>query len=146
VTVFIDTNVVVYSIDTRTPAKKIGSSQWLRELSSRNALVVNQQVLREAYRVIAAKHRIVSVHNARKIVLDLLPLATAPDGAELWELAWSLQDRYRTGWWDSLLLSSAIAAGCRWFLTEDRGIAPSISEIVIVDAFSADMSTILDVI
>jgi hypothetical protein len=41
------------------------------------------------------------------------------------------------------LLSSAIAAGCRWFLTEDRGIPSTISEIVIVDAFSADMGTVL---
>lgn len=84
-----------------------------------------------------------SVDVARQVVLGLLPLATAPDGAEFWELAWSLQDRYRIGWWDSLLLSSAIAAGCRWFLTEDRGIPSTISEIVIVDAFSADMGTVL---
>ncbi len=143
-TVFVDTNIIVYSIDKTTSKRQMVAARWLNELASRESLIINQQVLRETYRVITEKQRLVSVDDARHVVLGLLPLATAPDGSELWELAWFLQDRYRTGWWDSLLLSSAIAAGCRWFLTEDRGIPLSISEIVVVDAFSVDMGTVLN--
>ncbi len=144
--VFVDTNVIGYMRDVRNVQKRLKARDWLVELQERNALVINQQVLRETYRVLTEKLRLQPASSIREAVLDLLPLATAPDGAELWELAWSLQDRYRTGWWDSLLLSSAITAGCRWFLTEDRGIPLSISEIIVVDAFSVDMSTVLNAI
>ena len=58
----------------------------------------------------------------------------------------SLEDDDRVGMWSRLPLSSDIVSGCRWFLTKDRGIALFISEIVIVDAFSVEMSTVLDAI
>ena len=32
--------------------------------------------------------------------------------------AWDLQDRYRLGYWDALILSSAHQQGCRYLLTE----------------------------
>jgi predicted nucleic acid-binding protein len=144
VSVFIDTNIFVYMRDVRHEAKRKVARDWLLQLQVRNAAMINQQVLRETYRVFTEKLHLQPTVATRQAVLDLLPLATAPDGAELWELAWAMQDRYQTGWWDSLLLSSAIAAGCRWFLTEDRGIPSIISEIVIVDAFSADMGTVLN--
>lgn len=45
-TVFIDANIVVYSVDTAASPKTSLSAQWLHTLSSREALVINQQVLR----------------------------------------------------------------------------------------------------
>ena len=35
------------------------------------------------------------------------------------EQAWALQDRYGVQFRDALLLASANAANCRWFLSED---------------------------
>jgi predicted nucleic acid-binding protein len=97
VSVFIDTNIIAYMRDIRDVQKRLLAREWLVELQRRDAAVINQQVLREAYRVLVDKMKQEPITSLRQAALDLLPLATAPDGAELWELAWSLQDRCRTG-------------------------------------------------
>jgi predicted nucleic acid-binding protein len=43
----------------------------------------------------------------------------APSGYEVMRQTWRIQDATKFGWWDCTLLSSALLAGAKSFLSED---------------------------
>lgn len=57
--------------------------------------------------------------------------------------AWHLQDRYKLSFWDSLLLASAIAAGCSIFLSEDMNGDQRIESLTIVNPFTTTPDAVL---
>jgi len=118
--VFVDSTTILYSQDRRYPAKQARSTKWLKTLLSSNELVVSHQVLNETYAVVRRKPDFVDWRpSVRAFIQDILAWATPPlDGQALGE-AWALEDRYRIGFWDSMVLVSANRAGCAYFLSED---------------------------
>jgi predicted nucleic acid-binding protein len=59
------------------------------------------------------------------------------------EKAWALQDRYKIGFYDSLLIAAALAAGCTFFLSEDMNSGQKIEALTIVDPFSVAPEAVL---
>lgn len=57
--------------------------------------------------------------------------------------AWALQDRHKLGFWDALLLASAIAAGCTIFLSEDMNGGQKIGALSIVNPFTTTPEAVL---
>ena len=49
--------------------------------------------------------------------------------------AWRLEDRYGVSFWDSLLLASANAAGCDYFLSEDLNDGQAYGGVTVIDPF-----------
>jgi len=119
-TVFVDSNVVIYSMDRLNPEKRSDAQAWLRRLGPSDLMVMSPQVLNEAYAVLTLKHRLDPVADGvRALLVRFERWVTAPLDFDTVLAAWALQDRYRVGIWDALLLASANAAGCAHFLTED---------------------------
>ncbi|HEX6866962.1 MAG TPA: PIN domain-containing protein [Caulobacteraceae bacterium] len=93
---------------------------WLRRLGSFDLATMSPQVLNEAYFVLTHKHGLHPEHDGvRSTLLDLSRWVTAPLDLDVIQAGWLLQDRYGVRIWDALLLASANAAGCRYFLSED---------------------------
>lgn len=119
-TVFVNSNVVIYSLDRLSPEKRGGARAWLSRLGPSDQLVMSPQVLNEAYAVLTLKLRLDPVANGVRAVLARFERwVTAPLEFDTVVAAWALQDRYGLRIWDALLLASANAAGCTYFLTED---------------------------
>lgn len=117
--VFVDTNVLIYTRDTEAPTKSLRSQMWLSHLTDRDGLILNAQVLNEAYVVLIGRRRRVPRSEARQFVAPLRRFATAPVGLTLLASAWRIEDAAMVAWYDALLLASANAAGCTHFLSED---------------------------
>lgn len=119
-TVFVDSNIVVYSMDRLSPEKRGSAQAWLRHLGHSDLIVMSPQVLNEAYAVLTLKHRLDPVADGvRSMLVRFERWVTAPLDFDTVLAAWALQDRYGIRIWDALLLASANAAGCAHFLTED---------------------------
>jgi predicted nucleic acid-binding protein len=120
VTIFVDTNVHLYAKDTRDAGKQGRANEWLSWCWTRRTGRISTQVLNELYSNAITRFRSgVTPEKAREQV-RMLRLWQPPhldtytvDGA------WVMQDRYKLGYWDALILSSAQQQGCNYLLSED---------------------------
>ena len=56
------------------------------------------------------------------------------------EGAWNLQDTYKLSWWDALIVSAALLAGCRYLLTEDLQEGQELETLVVLNPFRTSPS------
>jgi predicted nucleic acid-binding protein len=118
--VFVDSNVVVYVLAGREPEKRRKAQAWLKRLGPSDLLTLSPQVLNEAYAVLTLKYGLHPVEDGvRATLAHYMRWAEAPLDVNVITAGWSLQDRYGVRIWDALLLASANAAACRYFLSED---------------------------
>ncbi len=139
---FLDTNVVIYGLDPRDPERQARCAAWLSQAAQTNSLTICPQVCNET-RSVAVRKLKISPREAHRAVLGLLPWCTAPYGAEEIREAVRLVERWRLSWWDGLLIASALAAGCDYFITADAQSAPVIEGLRIVDPMRLDPSELL---
>ena len=118
--VFVDTNVFVYARDAREPSKQPIAAEWLQHLWAEQSGRTSTQVLSEYYVTVTRKLAPgLPVDDAWDDVQSLLswrPIAT--DDAVL-RRGHDIEQRYRLGWWDSLIVAAAILQGCPLLLSED---------------------------
>jgi predicted nucleic acid-binding protein len=67
----------------------------------------------------------------------------APFGAETLEGAFALEDRYGVRFWDALLLASANAAGCDYFLSEDLNDGQTYGRVSVINPFRHSYQDVL---
>ncbi len=141
--VFVDTNVALYLKDPRDPIKLRRANEWVRVLLDSQSLIVSPQVLNEMYFVGMRKFPQVPRAELRDFVRDFLPACTAPLDAAVVSDAFGIEEAHRFHWWDCVIVASALAAGCRYLLTEDMQHGRVIGELMILNPFAAAPAEIL---
>ena len=141
-TVFVDTNVLVYRHDSSDPAKQARADEWYVYLWRSRSGRLSVQVLQELYATLSRKLKPgMEAAKARRIVRALG--AWEPQGIDLAtiERAWILEQHNSLSWWDALIVAAAQTTGCRILLTEDLQDGQAFGEVRVVDPFaSADRS------
>jgi predicted nucleic acid-binding protein len=132
---FVDTNVLIYSIDNRLPAKKERAVSWLEALGRRDAIVLSPQSLNEFYSVATLRLGLPRNASTRDLIRKLARWCNAPLDAEATWQAWSIEDQTGYRFFDCLLIASATRAGCRCFLSEDLQHERRIGELTILNPF-----------
>jgi predicted nucleic acid-binding protein len=132
--VFIDTNVLIYAIDSRTPVKRERALAWLDALSARSLARINLQVLNEVAHALMRKQAL-PISVIRSYWEAFAAWGDTPLNDDIVELAWSI--RHATGyqWFDCILLSSAEFLGCGFFLTEDLNHQRVVGSLTILNPF-----------
>ena len=117
--IFVDTEVLLASVDDRDPTRQACAREWLVCCWQGRCGRISSQVLNELYNQAIQRFDGPQVlqqvrGQVRRLRVWLPPHLDAytVDGA------WDLQDRYRLGYWDALIVSSAHQQGCRYLLTE----------------------------
>lgn len=142
--VFVDTNVLVYWLDSADATKQQAASTWLQELWSRRAGRLSFQVLLEFYVTVTQKLATqVEAQEARAITQSLLAWDPLVTDRRTIAGAWALQDRYQLSWWDALIVASAQLAGCRYLLTEDLQHGQDLGGVEVVNPFQASAEQLL---
>jgi len=135
-TVFVDTNVLVYSRDASDPGKQARAMDWVSRLWKERAGRLSFQLLAEFYVTVTRKlDPGMDARTAREDVRALLawkPISTDPG---ILEGAWRIGDRYGISWWDSLIVSAAEAAECGILLTEDLQDGQALGPLRVVNPF-----------
>jgi predicted nucleic acid-binding protein len=93
-------------------------------------------VLNETYWVIVRKPVFAQARPQIQAYLqDYARWATAPLTAETLTEAFAFEDRYGVRFWDALLLASANAASCDYFLSEDLNDGQVYGRVTAINPF-----------
>ena len=132
--VFVDTNVLLYALDTSNPTKQAAAQMWRAELWHARRGRISCQVLQEFYVQVYRKWP-AAVDDARAEVHDLLAWQPVAVTGPLIEAAWRVQDRFRISFWDALIVAAAKAASCAHLLTEDLQAGQDFDGLLTISPF-----------
>jgi predicted nucleic acid-binding protein len=134
---FIDTNVFIYHLDTTDSRKHAVAERIVREALATGNACISYQVVQECLNVALRKAQVALSTEAARSYLDavLAPLMQVSAGESLYHRALDVQTRWRYGFYDSLIVASAMTAGCRTLLSEDLQHGQRLEGLRIVDPF-----------
>jgi predicted nucleic acid-binding protein len=133
---FVDTNVLIYAHDVDAQGKHIAAKSVLRELWSQRNGVLSAQVLQEFYVNVTRKipHPI-SKESARSVVGNYEVWCIDTTSAEI-SKAFQFEDMAKIGFWDALIVASALKSGAGRILSEDLNAGQMIAGIRIENPFA----------
>ena len=143
-TVFVDTNVLVYARDRSEPEKQRRAAEWMANLWETGLGRLSYQVIQEYYVTLTSKlDPPRSTEDAREDVAALGAWRPTSIDQRTIEGAWEIQDRYGYSWWDALIVAAALQSGCRYLLTEDLQTGQGIETMTIISPFADEPEKIL---
>lgn len=132
--VFVDTNVLVYTVDVGDPEKHRSAQEWEEWLWKSRLGRTSFQVLQEFFVAVTRKQP-EAREAARKEIRNLLIWQPQPMEPAVLELGWKIQDRYQLSFWDSMIVAAAKALDCGYLLTEDLEAGQQLDGILVVNPF-----------
>ena len=131
--VFIDTNVLIYGYSDDEPDKRQRAIDCVRS----GEAWISTQVLNETINVLKRKFSL-SYSQIRDAVQELsegFPIVLV--SVNTIEMALNLAERYQYSYFDSLILASALEAGCQILYSEDLHDGQRIeNQLMIINPFS----------
>ncbi len=133
--IFFDTNVLIYLLDLTDDAKRGRADSLVQDSLSRSNGCISYQVVQETLNILATK--LGATAEEMRTMLDeiLAPLWSVQPTIELYRRGLDLRVRYGYSFYDSLIVSAALEAGCTQLYTEDLQHGQRIGELTIVDPF-----------
>jgi predicted nucleic acid-binding protein len=131
---FVDTNVVIYSVDASDPGKHARAREWMAALWAANSGRLSWQVLNEFYANATGKLKTPAV-RARENVETLAMWRPVGFGLGVVHRAWYWSDRGGVAYWDSLILAAAESTGCKYLLSEDFQAGQKFGDLTVLDPF-----------
>jgi predicted nucleic acid-binding protein len=133
--IFVDTNVLIYAIETHGPNRS--KSRVALSVVRRPDVCLSTQVLGEFYRAVTSPRR-----------ERALPHNDAVSWVQLWkrfdvrtitvahvDLALELVGRFRLNYFDALILAAARLAGCRKVFSEDMNAGQDYAGVCVENPF-----------
>jgi predicted nucleic acid-binding protein len=133
-TAFVDTNILIYAADEGTPIPR--KTRIARELLLQRDLCISVQVLNEF--TVNARHPKkldLSKEQESDWLRQWLRLRVFPLTVNTYLDALRIHLHHRLSHWDSLILSSAINAGCSFLYSEDLNAGQEIDSVRIINPF-----------
>ncbi len=132
---FVDTNVLIYAHDIDSGAKHQMAKSVLKMLWSERTGVLSLQVLQEFYVNVTRKIATPLPKDLARLVVNnyaIWCIETTP--AEI-DAAFRIEDESRIGFWDALIISSALKSGATRIVSEDFNAGQRISGILVENPF-----------
>ena len=133
---FVDTNVVIYSVDPADKRKQRAARFWMDALWAETRGSISWQVLHEFY-VNAVRKLGTPAESARSLVQALATWRPVDTTLGLAERAWHWTDEASVSYWDALIISAAERAGCSRLLSEDFQEGRRFGSVTVVNPFRA---------
>ena len=132
---FLDTNVLVYSVDGGVPEKQQQARRLIAESLTSGNGCISYQVVQETVNVLIGKIGM-PIDMVRPFVDEvLIPLWQVHPTGSLYYSAMSLHGRYGFSFYDSLIVAAAIEAGCTRLYSEDMQHGQQIQRLTILNPF-----------
>ena len=129
---FVDTNVLAFAFDARSPPEQGIAHDIIRE----PAMVLSTQVLSELYVTLTRKLKPqVPAEAAASFIRGLRACRIVPVTGDLVEAAMETCQRYQLSYWDGLIIESTAAVGCDTLLSEDLTHGQVIHGVTIINPF-----------
>ena len=118
---FLDSNVFIYSFDESAPEKAHEALRLIRRAHDSRQGVISFQVIQEFFQF-ALRRSVPPMASAdaddylKKVLIPLTRIHSSPG---LYSEALHVQSRYRLSWYDALIVTEALEAGCGTLYSED---------------------------
>jgi predicted nucleic acid-binding protein len=134
---FVDSNIFIYLLDETNPRKRDTARQVVRTALAEGSACISHQVIQETLQVMTGKLKVpVTFEDARRFLEEtLVPLWRVMPSTKLYQRSLEVQQRYRYGFYDSLIIAAALEGGCRRLLSEDFQHGQQIEGLRIEDPF-----------
>ncbi len=118
---FFDTNILVYMFDKSEKEKNKISKKLIKGLRNKANLFISAQVLNEFVTIVTKKIENPITFDKLKKILDIIQKVfwISPLSWDDTFMAVEIKLRYQYAFWDSLIISSAMANTCKKLYTED---------------------------
>jgi predicted nucleic acid-binding protein len=118
---FLDTNIFVYTFDTKAPAKAKRAARLIRQAADTGEGVVSYQVVQEFFNVAFRRFsRPMNVAEAEQYLITVFrPLLAVHSSPTLYVEALRVSGKYRLSWYDSIIAAAALQAQCGMLYSED---------------------------
>jgi predicted nucleic acid-binding protein len=131
---FLDTNILVYSVDGNDPVKQGIARKILIEALVSREYLISAQVLNEFSNIALLKLKM-SIQEVRRFVEIFGQINVVSIDRSWTEKALSLKEKFGTQFFDSLLLVAAEENGCDTILTEDLNDGQMYGSVKAIDPF-----------
>ncbi|MGA2412536.1 MAG: PIN domain-containing protein [Candidatus Binataceae bacterium] len=129
---FFDTNVLLYLL-----SEEVAKADRVEELLKAGG-IISVQVLNE-FAAVAVRKLAMRVAEIKEILAIIRAVCSVhPLDVETHELGLKLAERYRYSIYDSMIIASALRAGCLTVFSEDFQHGRKIDRLMIVDPFRGD--------
>jgi predicted nucleic acid-binding protein len=135
--VFIDTNVLLYTLDASNPLKRALALRWRDALWQSQTGRLSWQVLNEFYSNATRKIGAPAI-TIRRLVEAYTRWKPRGFSLQLTQRAWYWTDHARINYWDALILAAAERSGCRWLLSEDFTHKRKYGSVEAINPFLAE--------
>lgn len=115
---FLDTNILVYSVDGKNPAKQVRARKVVIDAIKGGDYLISSQILNEFSNVALLKLQM-TVLEVRKFVSMFKRINVVSLDSEWTEQALDIKGRYGIQFFDALIVAAAEANGCDEIFTED---------------------------
>jgi predicted nucleic acid-binding protein len=136
--IFVDTNILLYSRDASEPPKQVIAARRLDELWERHNGKVSLQVLNEYFVNVTRKlNPGLSPDEAWDDIEALSAWDPLPMDMPLLQRGYAVTRRYGLSWWDALIVAAAEATGSTTILSEDLSHGAQYFGITVENPFLA---------
>lgn len=134
---FLDTNIIVYSFDRRSPKKRDRAQVLIEEALRTGKGRISYQVVQEFLNVATRKFETPITASDAEIYLQnvLEPLCDIYASPLLFQQALGIAERWHYSYYDSLIIAAASSADCEILYSEDLQHGQSIGKLKIVNPF-----------
>jgi predicted nucleic acid-binding protein len=134
--VCVDSNVLIYALDPMKTIKPTVCETWLNQLALTGQIALSPQAMNETINILIKRG--VKRDEIEQLVGPFFSYISHPIDQAVIHRALIIFARYKTSWWDALMLGWAAQAGCGAFLTEDSQSASVIEGVQIVSPFAME--------
>ena len=134
--VFFDTNILVYCTDTTAPEKQAIARALVSQASASGDAMVSTQVLIELFNVLTRKQPMPSTH-AKVLVTAYTGWAVVPSDVSLVTAAIEKSIPHQLSIWDSMVIEAALRGGAQTLLTEDMSHGQRFGSLTVVNPFAS---------
>lgn len=131
---FLDTNILVYSVDGKDPVKQGIARKILIEALVSREYLISAQVLNEFSNIALLKLKM-SIQEVRRFVEIFGQINVVSIDRSWTDKALSQKEKFGTQFFDSLLLVAAEENGCDTILTEDLNDGQMYGSVKAIDPF-----------
>lgn len=134
--VFFDTNVLVYCTDTTAPKKQAIARALVSTASASGDAMVSTQVLIELFNVLTRKQQMPAA-NAQTLIAAYMGWSVVPSDLTLVTAAIEKSTQHQLPIWDAIVIEAALRGGAQTLYTEDLTHGQRFDAITVVNPFIA---------
>ena len=136
--VFFDTNVLVYCTDTTAPEKQTIARALVSQARAEGNAVASTQVLIELFNVLTRKQQMPQAH-AKTLVMAYTHWTVVPSDVALVTTAIEKSIQQRLSIWDAMVVEAALRSGAQILYTEDLNHGQRFESLKVVNPFIAGL-------